>query len=189
MTDTTQRLDDMTIAIIATNGFEQSELQAPLKSLREAGADVRILALDTAPIRGWQDGDWGAAVEVDQAIGDADATEFNALVLPGGVINPDTLRTNAAVIEFIRSMAAGEKPIAAVCHGPWLLIEAGLVKGRKVTSWPSVRTDLENAGGKWEDAEVVRDGFLITSRKPDDLPAFCEALIEAVASRSSARVG
>lgn len=188
-TTDTPRIDDITIAILATNGFEQSELDEPLKRLRDAGADVHVVSPESGKIRGWKGTDWKDEVDVDVELSDADPARYDALVLPGGVINPDQLRIDDAALDFIRAFAKDEKPIAAVCHAPWLLVQTDLVDGRKVTSWPSVRKDLENAGAKWEDAEVVVDDFLITSRNPDDLPAFCAAIIATVAARGSAPIG
>ncbi|HED4875365.1 TPA: type 1 glutamine amidotransferase [Stenotrophomonas maltophilia] len=179
----TQRLRGKQIAILATHGFEQSELIEPKHLLEAEGARVSVVSpAKEASIKGWKDKDWGDSVAVDQPLEGADAGRFDALVLPGGVINPDTLRTNETVLDFIRSMAGAGKPVAAICHGPWLLINSGLAKGHEVTSWPSLQQDLANAGARWRDAEVVVDGNLITSRKPDDIPAFSEALVKALAA-------
>lgn len=168
------------VAILATNGFEQSELMEPLQRLKAAGFSVEVVSPDGPQIRGWKDKDWGERVHVDVALSDASPNDYDALVLPGGVINPDLLRVNADAVSFIRAFDDAGKPLAAVCHGPWLLVESGAAKGRKVTSWPSVRIDLQNAGATWQDAEVVVDGHIITSRKPDDLPAFSAAVIGAL---------
>lgn len=168
------------VAILATHGFEQSELMEPLQQLKDAGFTVQVVAPEGPSIRGWKGKDWGDNVDVDVELSQVSPQDYDALVLPGGVINPDSLRTNAEAVAFIKSFDQAGKPLAAVCHGPWLLAEAGAAKGRKVTSWPSVQTDLRNAGAHWEDAEVVVDGHVITSRKPDDLPAFCSAVIDAV---------
>ena len=168
------------IAILATNGFEQSELMDPRESLKTAGYTVDVVSPEAGSIRGWKDKDWGDTVAVDVALADADAKDYDALVLPGGVINPDKLRMDAAALDFIRAFADDDKVIAAICHAPWLLVETGLAKDRDVTSWPSVRTDLENAGGRWRDEAVVEDGNLITSRKPEDIPAFSRAVIRRV---------
>lgn len=168
------------VAILATHGFEQSELVKPLETLRGAGFDVDVVSPEAGKIRGWKGKDWGDEVQVDVALADASPGDYDALVLPGGVINPDKLRMDQAAVEFVRAFDRAGKPLAAICHGPWLLAEAGVAKGRALTSWPSIRTDLENAGGKWRDEEVVRDGHLITSRKPDDIPAFSKAVIEAL---------
>ena len=175
------KLDGKKIAILASDGFEQSELQQPLDALRKAGATVEVITPDGKPIRGWKDKNWGDTVQADRALADADAAGYDALVLPGGVINPDTLRRNAEAVAFIQAVGKAGKPVAAICHGPWLLVESGLAKGHKVTSWPSIRTDLVNAGADWQDAEVVVDGNLITSRKPDDIPAFNAAIGKALA--------
>ena len=168
------------IAILASNGFEQSELMDPRESLKTAGYTVDVVSPEAGSIRGWKDKDWGDTVEVDVALADADPKDYDALVLPGGVINPDKLRMDPAALDFIRAFADDEKVIAAICHAPWLLVETGLAKDRDVTSWPSVRTDLENAGGRWRDEAVVEDGNLITSRKPEDIPAFSRAVIRRV---------
>ncbi len=176
------------VAILATNGFEQSELMEPLQQLKDAGFSVQVVAPKGPQIRGWKDKDWGDSVDVDVELSSVSANDFDALVLPGGVINPDILRIDAAAIAFIKAFDAAGKPLAAVCHGPWLLLEAGAVKGREVTSWPSLKTDLTNAGARWKDAEVVVDGHIITSRKPEDLPAFCRAIIDAVNAGVTSRV-
>ena len=168
------------IAILATNGFEQSELMDPRESLKTAGYTVDVVSPEAGSIRGWKDKDWGDTVEVDVALADADPKDYDALVLPGGVINPDKLRMDPAALDFIRAFADADKVIAAICHAPWLLVETGIAKDRDVTSWPSVRTDLENAGGRWRDEAVVEDGNLITSRKPEDIPAFSRAVIRRV---------
>lgn len=170
------------VALLATDGFEQSELQEPKRLLESWGAKVSVIAPgDASQIRGWKGKDWGDSVPVDQPLEGADAASYDALVLPGGVINPDTLRTQVPAVAFIKAFAAAGKPVAAICHGPWLLVESGLAKGRKVTSWPSLKSDLGNAGAQWTDAEVVVDNGVITSRKPDDIPAFSEAVAKALA--------
>ena len=168
------------IAILATNGFEQSELMDPRESLKTAGYTVDVVSPEAGSIRGWKDKDWGDTVDVDVVLADADPKDYDALVLPGGVINPDKLRMDPAALDFIRAFADDDKVIAAICHAPWLLVESGIAKDRDVTSWPSVRTDLENAGGRWRDEAVVEDGNLITSRKPEDIPAFSRAVIRRV---------
>lgn len=175
------------VAILATDGFEQSELQKPKQLLEEAGATTVVIAPDeNRTIKGWNHGDWGDEVEVDLPLSKARARDYDALVLPGGVINPDKLRLHEEAIEFVRDFGATGRPLAAICHGPWTLINAGLVDGKQVTSWPSLRADLENAGAQWEDSEVVEDGNLITSRKPDDIPAFTNALIRALRDSAAA---
>jgi protease I len=174
------KITDAKIAILATNGFEQSELMTPLQTLRDAGAKVTVIAPDAGQIKGWDNGGWGKSVDVDLVLADAKVADFDALVLPGGQINPDILRTNEHAVTFVRDFFNSGKPLAAICHAPWLLIEAGVVSGRRVTSYPSIRTDVKNAGGLWEDSDVVTDQALITSRNPDDLPAFCDKIIEEV---------
>jgi protease I len=169
------------VAILATNGFEQSELEEPKKALEAAGARTDVVSPAKEQIRGWKHTDWGTPVAVDVELQGADPAKYDALVLPGGVLNPDALRLVPRAIEFIRSFALASKPIAAICHGPWTLIDAQAVRGRQMTSWPSLRADLENAGAEWVDREVVVDQGLITSRKPDDLPAFNRRMIEEFA--------
>ena len=168
------------IAILATDGFEQAELTEPRKALEEAGATTIVVAPKDGEIKGWKLKEWGDSVPVNETLNRAKPQDFDALVLPGGVMNPDHLRMDPKAVEFVRDFARAGKPVAAICHGPWLLAEAGIVKGKTVTSWPSLRTDLMNAGAKWVDEEVVSDGQFITSRKPDDIPAFSRAVIEAV---------
>jgi protease I len=175
---TNQRLEGLKIAILATDGFEQSELMEPRKALREAGADTEIIAPKSGKLRGWNHTDWGEEVAVDQALSDADPKDYDALVLPGGVMNPDHLRMQPQAVAFVKAFVEADKPIAAICHGPWTLIEAGAVRGHRMTSWPSLKTDLRNAGAEWVDEEVVVDGRIVTSRKPDDLPAFNREIIE-----------
>jgi protease I len=170
------------IAILATDGFEQSELMKPRQLLKDAGYDVDVISLKNGEIRGWDKKDWGESVPVDVKLSDASPDDYAALVLPGGVINPDKLRIEPDAVAFVRAFDQARKPLAAICHGPWMLVESGAAKGRTVTSWPSVRTDLVNAGATWKDAEVVTDGHLITSRKPDDIPAFARAVMAAVGS-------
>lgn len=173
------------VLILATNGYEQSELTGPRDALNKAGHKTVIASLESGEIRGWQHTDWGDSVRVDLTVDAVRPEEFAGLVLPGGQMNPDVLRMNAQVIEIVREMAALERPIAAICHGPWLLAEADLIRGRTVTSWPSIRTDLRNAGATVVDQEVAVDGNLITSRKPDDIPAFSQALIDALEHASA----
>jgi len=168
------------IAILATHGYEQSELMDPREKLKKAGFTVEVISPESGSIRGWKGKDWGESVDVDVELSRAKVADYDALVLPGGVINPDQLRVNKQALDFVRGFDADNKPIAAICHAPWLLAETGISKGRDVTSWPSVRTDLENAGGRWQDKEVVVDGNLITSRKPDDIPAFTQAVVAAL---------
>lgn len=171
------------ILIMATNGFEQSELEVPCERLEAAGAEVEIASLSTDDICGWDKDDWGDDIAVDLTIADAKVGDYDALVLPGGQINPDLLRVEEAAITLINDFDTARKPIAAICHAPWLLIEAGLAKGRRLTGYKSIRTDIANAGAETLDEAVVVDGHIITSRCPDDLDAFCEAIIEAVAKQ------
>lgn len=168
------------ILIIATDGFEQSELLQPKRMLEEAGAQTTIASLKLGEIKGWDQKDWGKSVAVDITIDQAKVGDYDALLLPGGQMNPDILRMNAGVIALIKAFDGAKKPIAAICHAPWLLAEADLLKGRTVTCWPSLRTDLANAGAEVVDREVAIDGNLITSRKPDDIPAFVEAFMAAL---------
>lgn len=176
-------IDQSKILIIATDGFEQSELFGPRERLMDLGADVRLASPDTKPIQGMQHHEKGQTITPDMRLDEVDPADFDALVIPGGVVNPDMLRQERRAVEIVRDFAAAEKPVAAICHGPWLLVEADVVEGRTVTSWPSVRTDLANAGGNVVDEPVARDGFLITSREPDDIDQFTAALVEMVESR------
>lgn len=169
------------VAVLATNGFEQSELEVPVEKLREAGATVHVVAPEGNEITGWQGKDWGNPVTVDRQLSDISADDYDALVLPGGQINPDLLRVEPAAIQLIKDFNAQKKVIGAICHAPWLLIEAGIAAGREMTSYPSIRTDLKNAGAIVHDEEVVVDEGIVTSRNPDDLPAFCSKLIEEIA--------
>lgn len=168
------------IAILATDGFEQSELMEPRRLLKEAGFRVDVVSPKDGEIRGWNKKEWGDTVPVDVALAQASPDDYDALVLPGGQMNPDNLRMKPEAVDFVRAFAGSDKPLAAICHAPWLLVEAGAVDGRQVTSWPSLKTDLGNAGAQWQDAPVVTDGNLITSRKPDDIPQFTEAVVEAL---------
>jgi protease I len=181
------QLDGKRIAILATDGFEQVELTVPQQRLTQEGATVDILSVHPGAIKGWDVKEWGDDVKVDRLVEDADIGEYDALVLPGGVINPDTLRMQEPAVSFVRDFYDTGKPLAAICHGPWMLIEAGVVDGKSATSWPSLKTDMKNAGAQWTDKEVVVDGGLITSRKPDDLPAFVSKIIEEVREGAHAR--
>ena len=165
------------VMIIATNGFEQSELMDPKANLEKAGFETTVVSLGTGEIKGWNQKDWGDSVKVDKTVDQVTAADFDGLLLPGGQMNPDILRMNDTVIDLVRQFNHAGKPIAAICHAPWLLIEADIVQGKTVTAWPSVRTDLKNAGANVVDQEVAEDGNLITSRKPDDIPAFSKAFI------------
>ncbi|MCW1427902.1 type 1 glutamine amidotransferase domain-containing protein [Novosphingobium sp. JCM 18896] len=169
------------VLILATDGFEQSELIEPRKRLEQAGIETVVASPKRGQIKGWNHGDWGESVSVDAGLDEVSAEDFDGLLLPGGQMNPDALRLEERVIELIEDFDEADKPIAAICHGPWLLIEADVVDGKTVTGWPSIRTDLENAGGDVVDQEVAIDGNLITSRKPDDIPAFSKALVDALA--------
>lgn len=168
------------VLILATDGFEQSELIEPKKLLEAAGYETLVASPKAGTIRGWNHGEWGKSVPVDADIEDVSADDFDALLLPGGQMNPDVLRMDDRAVALVEEFDDMGKPIAAICHGPWLLVEADIIDGRTVTGWPSIRTDLENAGADVVDEEVVVDDNLITSRKPDDIPAFTQALIEAL---------
>lgn len=174
-------LENKTIAIIATDGFEQSELLEPKRELTSRGATVHIISIKgNEKIRAWDQNDWGQSISVDKQIDDINVADYDAVILPGGQINPDILRTNDKVVAFIKaaSTQSNVKVVAAICHGPWLLVEADIVRGKQVTSYPSIRTDLKNAGADWQDDSVVTDGKLITSRKPDDIPNFIDAITQ-----------
>lgn len=175
-----KQLQGKRIAILATDGFEQSELMEPKKGLEASGAKVTVLSIKPGEIRGWNHTDWGESVKVDGLVKDAKPDEYDALVLPGGQMNPDMLRTDSSAVTFVRTFTEMGKTVAAICHGPWTLIEAVVVSGRTMTSWPSLHTDLKNAGAHWVDEPVVVDGNLITSRKPEDIPGFIRAIVEAV---------
>jgi protease I len=176
-----QQLNGRTIAILATDGFEQVELTEPKRALEQAGATVHVIAPKSGRIRGWDKTDWGEEVAVDLELERARPGAYDGLVLPGGQINPDKLRLEPQAVAFVHAFFEAGKPVGAICHGPWLLVEADVARGRTVTSFPSIRTDLKNAGANWVDREVVVDQGLVTSRKPDDLPAFNAKLIEEFA--------
>ncbi len=181
---TTEPLLSRRILIMAADGFEQSELEVPLERLQDAGAEIDIASLEMGDITGWDEDDWGDEIEVDLKISDVHIDNYDALILPGGQINPDLLRVDDDAVALIRDFAATGKPVAAICHAPWLLIEAGLAKGRRLTCYKSIRTDVANAGAEVVDEAVVIDGNIITSRCPDDLPAFCDAIVEALQDKS-----
>jgi protease I len=183
----TQKLHGKRIAFLATDGVEQSELEQPWHEIQKAGAKVELLSVHKGAIQAVRHMDKGDTFEVDGVVADADASDYDGLVLPGGVMNPDTLRANDKAVGFVRQFFAQQKPVAAICHGPWTLVEADVVRGRTVTSWPSLKTDIKNAGGRWVDEEVHVDQGLVTSRKPDDLPAFCAKAIEEFAEGRHAR--
>lgn len=173
-------LNGKKIAILATNGFEQSELEIPRDRLTKAGATVEVISLTAGEIKGWDEKNWGRAIKVDKTLDEASASDYDALVLPGGQINPDLLRVEPKALKFIKDVFDAKKVVAAVCHAPWLLIETGIAKGRKMTSFKSIKTDVANAGAQWEDSEVVVDQGVITSRNPDDLEAFSAKIIEEI---------
>ncbi len=174
------QLSGKKIAILATHGFEQSELEVPRDRLKAAGATVEIVSPEPGEIKGWDKKDWGRPVKVDKTLAQVNANDYDAIVLPGGQINPDLLRINDKALQLIKDVFKQKKIVAAVCHAPWLLIETGIIKGRKATSYKSIKTDVINAGGKWEDSEVVVDKGVITSRNPGDLEAFSAKIIEEV---------
>jgi protease I len=181
-------LKGLKVAILVTDGFEQVELVEPRKALDQAGAETRIVSPKDERVRGWKFTDWGDELPVDVALDDARPQDFDALLLPGGVINPDKLRIEPKAIEFIKAFFDAGKPVAAICHGPWTVIEAGAARGRRIASWPSLKTDLRNAGAEWIDQEVVVDNKLVSSRKPDDIPAFNREMIKLFGeARSQAR--
>lgn len=169
------------VAILATSGFEESELFEPLQALWDANADVDVVSLKNGQIRSWKNNDWGSVIEVDKTIKEASPEDYHALVLPGGVINADRLRADSDIVEFVKAFAESGKPIASICHAAWTLIETGCVSGHQMTSWPSLKTDLENAGADWVDQEVVADHGWISSRKPEDLQAFNKTMIKEFA--------
>lgn len=167
-----------TIMILATDGFEQSELLKPKETLEQAGFTTHVVSLDAGEIKGWDEDDWGKSVPVDKTLDQVKADQYDALLLPGGQINPDKLRAESKAVQLVKDFASAGKPVAAICHAPWLLIEADLVRGRTITGYKSIRTDLKNAGANVVDQEVATDGNIITSRQPDDIPAFSQALIQ-----------
>ena len=168
------------IAILATDGVEQVELTEPWKTVEQEGGTPELVSLESGEIQGFEHLDKGDTFSVDRTVGEASESDYDGLVLPGGVANPDFLRMNDDAVSFVRSFFEAQKPVAVICHGPWTLVEADVVRGRKLTSWPTLRTDIVNAGGNWVDEEVVVDNGLVTSRKPDDLPAFCAKMAEEI---------
>lgn len=167
-------------AILATDGFEQSEFEKPLEALKKEGIEVDVISLKEGTIRGWKEKNWGDKFKVDKAIDNARSDDYDILVLPGGVINSDSLRVNQSAVKFVTDFFEQEKTIAAICHAPWILIETGKIKGKNLTSYKTLKTDIINAGANWRDEEVVMDKGLITSRSPKDLPAFCKKLVEEI---------
>jgi protease I len=182
-----QELSGRKVALLVTDGFEQVEMTEPRKALDAAGAKTSIVSIKDGKVKGWKMTEWGDEFPVDATLSVAKAEHFDALVLPGGVINPDKLRTHPEAVAFVKSFVDAGKPVAAICHGPWTLVEAGVVRGRQMTSWPSLHTDLLNAGANWVDQEVVVDRNLVTSRKPDDLAAFNRETIKLIAASAAAQ--
>lgn len=180
-----QDLKGVRVAVLATDGFEQSELLEPRRALDEAGAKTEVVSLKSGEIKGWNHTDWGQSVAVDKTVSSVDAKNYDALLLPGGVMNPDKLRMDPKAVAFVKAFVDSKKPIGAICHGPWTLVEAGAAKGRTMTSWPSLKTDIQNAGGRWVDQETAVDGNLVTSRNPHDIPAFNRELIKLFAAAHS----
>jgi len=170
-------LQGMKVAILVENGFEQVELEKPREALDHEGAETHIVSPRSGRVRGWQSKEWGDELPVDVPLDNARADDYDALLLPGGVMNPDALRWQPKAVEFVKAFFDAGKPVAVICHGPWTVIEAGAVKGRRITSWPSLETDLKNAGAHWVDEQVVVDGNMVSSRKPDDIPAFNHAMV------------
>ena len=176
-----RKLDNTKVAILVTDGFEQVELVKPREALEQAGARTEIVSPKSGDVKGWKHTEWGDSLPVDVLLREADAGDHDALLLPGGVMNPDALRLDEKAIAFIKAFSDAGKPIAAICHGPWTLINAGIAQGKRLTSWPSLEIDLRNAGADWVNAPCIVDGRLITSRKPDDIPAFNTAMIDVFA--------
>ena len=183
-----QDLRGLRVAILVTDGFEQAELFEPRKALDKAGANTRVVSPAKGKARGWNHTEWGQYVAVDVPMGQARAEDFDALLLPGGVINPDKLRMIPEAVAFVKAFFDADKPVAAICHGPWMIVEAGCADGRRIASWPSIRTDLRNAGAEWVDQEVVVDRNLVSSRKPGDIPAFNREML-ALFARAAVPAG
>ena len=182
-------LTGMRVAALVEHGFEQAELLEPRKALEGAGARVDVVSPVEGVVKAWHRGNWGEEVRVNQALADARPDDYDALLLPGGVFNPDRLRMNERAVEFVKAFTTTNRPVAAICHGPWTLIEADALRDRRVTSWPSLKTDLRNAGAIWVDGEVIEDRGLVTSRRPDDIPAFNQKMIEVFAEAMRLRAG
>jgi protease I len=179
-----ENLKGLKVAILIEDGFEQVEMVEPRKALDQAGAETRIVSTKNKSVRGWKFKDWGDEFPVDLSIDQAQPRDFDALLLPGGVINPDKLRMQPKAVEFVKAFFDAGKPVASICHGPWTVIEAGAARGRRIASWPSLKTDLRNAGAEWVDQEAVIDGNLVTSRNPDDIPAFNREMIALFSQQS-----
>ncbi|GEP98592.1 type 1 glutamine amidotransferase domain-containing protein [Chitinophaga cymbidii] len=184
-----QTLENKKVAVLVTDGFEESEFTEPVAALQNAGASVEVISLKPGKVKAWAEKDWGDEYRVDNTVDKVNADSYDALVLPGGVMNPDKLRASPAAVSFVTGFTDKNKPIAAICHGPWTLIETGALEGRTVTSYPSLKTDLINAGATWVDEEVYVDNGLVTSRNPGDLPAFCKKMIEEIAEGQHADRG
>lgn len=181
------QLSGKRVAILATDGFEQTELMGPKQAIEEAGATTVVVSPTAGEIKGWKDKQWADSLAVDQTLDESSAEDFDALLIPGGLMNPDRLRMDPKAVAFVKAFAESGKPIGAICHGPWVLIEAGAVRDRKMTSWPAIKTDLINAGAEWVDEEVVTDQGIVTSRKPEDVPAFAKKMIEEIGEGIHAR--
>ena len=179
------KLSNLRVAILATDGVEQVELSEPRKALDAAGAKTTLVSVKEGEIKGWNHTEWGQKFRVDLSLANAKPVDFDALMLPGGVINPDHLRMEPKAVAFVKGFLDSGKPVAAICHGPWMVLEAGGARGHRMTSWPSLKTDLKNAGAEWVDEQVVADGKLVTSRKPDDIPAFNREMIKLFAQSHS----
>lgn len=184
---TQSKLNGLRVAILATDGFEQSELTEPRRALSDAGAVTEVIAPHEGEVRGWKHKQWGQSVSVDQTLAEADPKDYDALLLPGGVMSPDALRMQPKAVAFVRSFFDADRPVAAICHGPWMVVESGVARGYRMTSWPSLKTDIRNAGGEWVDEEVVVDENLITSRNPDDIPAFKREMLKVFGAYQAER--